>query len=522
MTKILNVNTSDIHTAIKLGCHTMSNVFNANDNEVPFFGSEVIPNPKLSFSNIHSESHVPGRHLNALLTAENVLDIDIDQSAVEKHEAAAALSYSGHLVFPLNRENQNEKPINLIEHNFREGFHALYALARYRNSEWAMEKIQQSIKDINKLWDPTQGWDKKTIKQHYKLRFPREHTFITGLARSIGPLVKIFRATGERSALDLAKLLASKVVEEFFQSNGAYDRQKFGSHTHSTTCVMSSLAQLADLTNDLSLIKRVKKFYDHGLWDIRDEIGWVIENSDPTSPPDRGECNNTGDILETALILGRRGYHEYYQDAERIIRGHLLPSQLRDNSFIKEPENPLNKDGLHEIAARHLGAFGFPAPYGHYPLDIERVSFNMDIVGGTVGSLCEAIREGITADSEGHKINLMFENKTPELFIKPNTKSGGISIVTKRSIPLWVRIPTWVDTNTLSVTGVEKHKIIGDYVFVKKSHPNKPIKLSYAVPTTKIILRHRTRKIRTELRGDTVIRMENFGANLTFFDPIDG
>ena len=49
----------------------MSNVFNADDNDIPFFRSEVLPNPRLSFSNIHSESHVPGRHLNALLEAED-------------------------------------------------------------------------------------------------------------------------------------------------------------------------------------------------------------------------------------------------------------------------------------------------------------------------------------------------------------------------------------------------------------------------------------------------------------------
>ncbi len=108
---------------------------------------------------------------------------------------------------------------------------------------------------------------------------------------------------------------------------------------------MSSLAQLADITSDLSMLERVKAFYDNGLRQIRDEIGWVIENSDDKSPPDRGECNNTGDIVETALIMGRYGYPEYFQDAERITRGHLLPAQLRDNSFIPEPANPSSKMG---------------------------------------------------------------------------------------------------------------------------------------------------------------------------------
>ena len=87
--KLSNVNSTDIKAAIELGCRTMSNVFNADDNDIPFFKSEVLPNPRLSFSNIHSESHVPGRHLNALLTAEDTAGVSISEEAVENHAAAA-------------------------------------------------------------------------------------------------------------------------------------------------------------------------------------------------------------------------------------------------------------------------------------------------------------------------------------------------------------------------------------------------------------------------------------------------
>ena len=98
--KVSNVNTSVIKSAIELGCRTMSNVFNADDNDIPFFGSEVLPNPRLSFSKVHSESHVPGRHLNALLNAEDAAGVSISEEAVEKHAAAAFFSYSGPCLCP--------------------------------------------------------------------------------------------------------------------------------------------------------------------------------------------------------------------------------------------------------------------------------------------------------------------------------------------------------------------------------------------------------------------------------------
>ena len=135
--KLSNVNTTDIQGAIELGCRTMANVFNADDNDIPFFGSEVLPNPRLSFSNVHSESHVPGRHLNALLNAEDAAGVSISEEAVEKHAAAAFFSYSGPVPLPMNRDRVDGPIENFNDHNVREGMHALYALVKYRNSERA-------------------------------------------------------------------------------------------------------------------------------------------------------------------------------------------------------------------------------------------------------------------------------------------------------------------------------------------------------------------------------------------------
>ena len=354
--KVSNVNTSNIRAAIELGCRTMANVFNADDNFIPFFGSEVLPNPRLSFSSVHSESHVPGRHLNALLNAEDAAGVAISEEAIEKHAAAAFFSYSGPVPLPMNRDRVDGNIENFNDHNVREGMHALYALVRYRNSERAQEVAESSIEFILDTWDPINGWDRERMMNAHGIRWTRQNTFITGVARAIGPLVKYYRATGSGRALELASLLAEKATSEFFVPDGSYDREKFGVHTHSTTCVLSSLAQLADLTGDSALLARVRAFAENGLWAIRDELGWVIESSADDSPPDKGEGNNTGDIVETNLILGRHGFSEFYQDAERILRGHLLPSQLRDTTFIPEPENPTDEDGLRGVRGTAPGS----------------------------------------------------------------------------------------------------------------------------------------------------------------------
>ena len=448
--RLNDVNTTDLTDAIRLGCRMMCNVFNADDGDIPFFGSEVRPNPQFGFSGAHSESHVPGRHLNALLNAEDAAGIAVPADAIDKHANAAFFSYGGPLALPLNRSRIGG-PLELFTtHNVREGFHALYPLVKYRGSERARELAERSIRELAELFRPDTGWDLDRL-QGCGLTV-REDTFITGIARAIGPLVKYYRATGHGPALELAVTLADKTTGEFFLESGAYDRERFGAHTHSTTCVISSLAQLADLLDDARLLARVRAFYDNGLWEIRDEIGWVIESSRDDAVADRGEINNTGDIVETALILGRRGFPEYFEDAERIIRCHILPSQLRDNSFIEDPPNPGGADHLHRIADRHLGGFGFPAPYGHEPLDPHRdISFNTDIVGGGVGSLCEVVREAVRTEHGIHRVNLLFDRETDHVAVESPYTHDRLRVTVRTAGPLYVRMPSWVEPSDVAV-----------------------------------------------------------------------
>ena len=146
--RLNDVNTTDLTDAIRLGCRMMCNVFNADDGDIPFFGSEVRPNPQFGFSGAHTESHVPGRHLNALLNAEDAAGIAVPADAIDKHANAAFFSYGGPLALPLNRSRIGG-PLELFTtHNVREGFHALYPLVKYRGSERARELAERSIGEL--------------------------------------------------------------------------------------------------------------------------------------------------------------------------------------------------------------------------------------------------------------------------------------------------------------------------------------------------------------------------------------
>ena len=284
---------------------------------------------------------------------------------------------------------------------------------------------------------------------------------------------------------------------------------------------MSSLAQLADLLRDSQLMARVKAFYDNGLWDIRYELGRVMESSREDDLLDQGEGNNTGDLVETALILGRWGWPEYYEDAERILRCHLLPAQLRDVSWIEEPDNPEGLDCLRDLAKRNRGSWGFPAPYGLRPIDAEGMGFHLDIVGGVVGSLCEAYRQVVRSDEAGHWVNLHFDHETSAVAVESPYTHEHLRVRVRDGRPVFVRIPSWVEPDDLCVSGVTGRTIRHrGYLLIPEPPVNQWVAISFPLVERELTLKHRARDIRVRLRGDSVSAMDNFGADLTFFDRI--
>ena len=263
-------------------------------------------------------------------------------------------------------------------------------------------------------------------------------------------------------------MLRDKLLAETFPEDGSWDPERVGTtHVHSITCCLSSLAQLAAHLGDAVLMQRVRAFYDGGLWQLRDEVGWTPESTAQTDS-DHGEANNTGDILETALILGRHGCAAAFADAERILRCHLLPSQLRDAAFIEEPPNPEGLDGLRDMAGRHLGAFGFPAPYGHESAGQGRanLSFNMDIVGGACASIAAACREVVRADGTGVHVDLWFDWESEAACVQsPCTHDGRLTVRVGRAGPLWLRLPPWLEGG-LALTGdAPAPRRLGDHLF---------------------------------------------------------
>ena len=514
--RVGHVNTTSIPAAVKLACRAMGLVFNPADCGYPYMYTRIWPDGWLGFSPYHGAVQMAGRHLDALLAAEDALGVDLDEEVVARHTEATFFSLSAGPL-PCNHNQPGGALTSVDEHSIREAVHGLHALARYRASDRAVAAAEALITEVRRFWRAETDWDSDAVQAAYGLPMTARPTFVEGVARAIGPLVKLYGATGSNAALELAQDLAAHAIARFFLADGVYDADRLGAHTHSTTCTLAGLALLGSVTNDTGLLGRVRAFYDNGLRVIRDEVGWVRERHHPSFHPEQGEMNNVGDVIETALILGRYFGDAYFEDAERFLRSQLLPSQVRDLSFMDEAAGG---DERRDLRTRLLGLFGFNAVYGHLPLGNIQVTPSLDIVGGATASLCAAHR-AVASTSDGvTQINMLFDYEGDAVRIESPYTGDALRITPKADAHIRVRVPSWADLEAMTIDGKPAESSISDgRITLEHPRVGRAVEVRLPLAERDLTIHHQDHAIAARLRGDAVIAMDDLGAGFAYFPP---
>ena len=144
------------------------------------------------------------------------------------------------------------------------------------------------------------------------------------------------------------------------------------------------------------------------------------------------------------------------------------------------------------------------------------------MVGGSVGSLCEALREAARFEESGHRVNLLFDHGNDHVEVKSPYTCGRLAVRVKKPAPLFVRIPPWVNREEVRVAGATGEPRWSDgYLLIAEPPVNREVAIDFPLAEEEIVMEHRTRDIRVRLRGDEVAAMDSFGADVTFFDELD-
>jgi len=524
--KYVNVNTHDIDLAIREGMRPMQTFFDTTNDNLPFFGNEMAPNCRNSHHPTFSAAHIPGRWLCALLHAEEVTGIPAAPEAVENLRKWAFATLEKHPIgFPACMDFDKMEFIDATDlHNLREIMHALFALVKWRKDDHTRELTLKMIRAFNRYFNfetakfNEEKYTEETgAKAMYSCCAPSEGLlFPVHFGRYIGPLVKFWRASGEPEALEQSIRLKDTCFRHILLADGDYDAVRFGSHTHSTTAMISSLAQLGDVTNDPEIFERIEAFFKNGLRKIALPFGWCIEGNQRRDLV--GEINNTSDIMEACLIMGKHGYPGYYAMAEQILRAHFLPAQLLDPCFIPEDEDESHVN-TYRMASRSVGSFGFPTPYGHEDHPGAWISFNWDIVGGGVNGLCEAYKACGTHENGVLTIPLHFAADRETHTSTDPYKNGGVMNITVKSdnVRLKVRIPSRSAVKSVNVPFVTE----GEWIYLAAANAGKTVEIKFEFEQKDIVYDFRGTKIHYCWHGEEVIAANNGDRHLCYFADIE-
>jgi hypothetical protein len=530
----------DLRSHLALAVGHIFNTLDERQDYLPFFHYELIQAPVCQMHGPFDSPQVVGRFLDALGCCAPIIELP---NAPDVYDALARQLYdslerhpSG---LPWNAPTPWQPDVAAM-HNCREVILGLLALSNWREdaaAEPALRRLCRSI--LSAIGDEARfpgeclGPDGWTTAFSGILATPPATT-----GRMIRPLVQYYRQSGDEVALELARRFARDNLITAFETDGSIAADA-GTHMHSITGTITGLIDYGILLGDDTFIEGARRAYDVGMRPFRSSYGWVKEFrwapwlAEPLQAAgyaghdiNRGEANNTGDLIEAALLLGSVGYTGYYEDADRMLRNHLLASQVVDTSWVQEavgPEDTIedtredtdedtDEARYGEVGRRARGGFCFGSPNDLMSYAEEAFQINADLVGGATQAICEAWRAIAAVDESSAQIHLLFSKQDTSLALTcPPPGSEPITIRLDEAENLRVRIPSWADPSDVSyrINDVPRASaaaaIEGSYLKLSDLEPGAVIKIW--LPTRKETISEVIggQAYAVEWRNDTVV-----------------
>ena len=521
------VNDHDLRRALSAAVHAISHTLDPAG--LPYFECHALERPRLAFNPQFSAANVAGRSLYALLRARAV-GIEVDPAIVAQYRQVVLESYRLTRAMPGNPETPGASYNRYHWSNTGAGLRGLVGLVEFENDDTARRYADEAFQ-LLRMHLVEEGFNWRRYARLTQLdqldpkfdaaRWPETEETV---ARSGGFILwaaaEYHRLTGSADALAVARGIADLHVRHAAPADGrlaGYD------HVFEPAAEMNALARLALITRDIHYMRRARARYDVGVRAIRSANGWMPENL--AFRADVGEINNTAELIETALSLARWGWPQYYQDAERFMRGHLLPAQLLDVSVIPAAADEPPDSEL-PFAERIRGVWGFPAPYGHVATrnSYLRGAFHLDIVSGGAVGVAEVWKHCVERTTDSQTVNMWFDYEDELIRVRePYAHDGSLSIVMRAPGTLRVRLPHWLDPGSLRVT-VSDEPIafeVAERMLVIRSAPaEREIRVDCAIPYRAERETLNDRSFDLLWHGDRLVATSSMGAPLRFFPEL--
>ncbi len=357
------------------------------------------------------------------------------------------------------------------------------------------------------------------------------------------------------AALDAARILADTSMRgRVFTADNRFGPK---AHVHGNLRTLNGLADYALTVGDAELYSRCDALFRHTRG-LATRFGFLPEivNWRPSALVACETCA----LMDYAVLgatLANHGHPEYWDDMERLMRNHLVESQIRDASWLGQGDGRPDTDQFtwRDVAARSVGAWaGWSSPnhalayrenlnavWGGPELRDKTRALQNCCGGSGVHALFVLWKNAVRVEGGVLSIHLHLDKDLPEAEVRCSKPYRGQTTVTlRRNLDVRLRIPDYADRGALrlAINGVETPiprtvqvmgaflaglekgggpvEVVGNYLHVGPRRAGDRIELTcpLAIVTEDVAVGnpgHRTWNYRVTWKGDTVIAIEPVG-----------
>lgn len=509
----------ELKKSMNLAGDNLINSILCDDGYLPYFSLDVKRDYSAKLVNVWA-THNLGRWWDAMLRLENstgyLISPEIEAKMLEN--LYRYFNNEDHLCC-LPIEDLKGANFEFIDfHSLREGLLALNALVQFRNNSWALDKGHKMLMTIDRILDE----ECKLIPErlHYFQILKEkggslwyETTLTQTNGRLIEAIIWFYQNTHDELAIRIAGRLAEYHFENSTKENGEINTILSPNHTHSYLGTLRGLLLFGIVTNQYKYIERVAKTYEVTVCKLVKESGFA---SHDLGKDCRGETTSPGDAVQLALWLSYAGYTQFLDDAERIVRARIVPSQIRESTKI----TPMDEHPLYDYNKLVIGAYGGC----HIEAHAGKQSV-VDVTAADIHTLCDVYNHIVTENDDFIKVLFHLDYEDNQITVRSIRENNALlHIIVKKSKNILIRLPKFVELSTIILKVNRKQikvNIIGDFILVSADETEEMwIELSYDLPEK--ITEEETDGIiyRIKWKGDDVVGISPHSEYFSFYPAL--
>ena len=464
-------------------------------------------------------SHAVGRAMDLILGAEKYTGI----SVLPEVEAAYVRHFYDYLDkdWGMCVDYTSDSNVMQIElHSVRESIEAFGLLIELRDDERARKCVEKLFSGLEIITDKKTGtFDIQAIHKrrlNNRITGSINNTQPQAAGRLTGPLMQLYRVTGDNRALEYAGLFASGTLD-CFGDDGAMLRST-GTHVHSTTSALSGAADYAVATNNIDMIDKLIRIFEcpEGMPLVMSSYGWIKEQIHVESSL-QGEANQFGDVVQLFLFLGDYEFitsAKWYSRAELFMRSSLLPAQVLETGFVND-NSQIPDDGHMECKFRMAGGYGFPMPASHLQTEGTAID-TLDVTQGATQAIYRLIDRIAVRKNGSTFINFYFDHENSVAMVySALPKKGEVTVIPKIAGNIYFRIPDNINRETIRFTvdgyPSDYTEVFGWAKLIDKKRGD-VIRFTFEPKIT----------VYKEVLNDTEYTVKKYGEQVVSVTPIDG